>query len=141
MENNFTTQPIEKFSPETKKKIKRFFVKGLVQIFRFAASFISVVCLLSFKLLRLIFQSFESVTEYICFKLDAVTFIRTPEPVSIETPPAFTDEEIGLMAKKINNRSVTLKEISDKFNISMRQAKKIKDRVNSAVDIHSFLGG
>lgn len=80
--------------------------------------------------------------ESICLKWGLVYFISTPEnEAELSFEPRFTDNEIMVMAKKTPLNIDTIEKIKNHFNVSYRQAKKIKDKISdlqNSPDIHSI---
>lgn len=89
------------------------------------------------KLIGFIAESIEILTSKAFVSMGWANVVPTPSQ-SFEGAK-FDDSAIEIMASKVSAES-TINEIADKFQISYRQAKKIKDRINeiaSQPDIRS----
>lgn len=56
--------------------------------------------------------------------------IADPEENLNEYEPKFSEDDLNVMTQKIRTENLTIIQIQERFNISYRQAKKIKDRLN-----------
>jgi len=65
--------------------------------------------------------------------------IAVPEENQNEYEPKFSEDDLNIMTQKVRSENLTIIQIQERFNISYRQAKKVKDRLNilqNAPDIH-----
>ena len=83
--------------------------------------------LYSSRLIGFIAESIEILTSKAFVSFGWASIV--PSPSQSFEGAKFDDSDIDIMASKVSTES-TINQIADKFDISYRQAKKIKDRIN-----------
>lgn len=117
-------------------KISRF----IYQVSSLCIKTVIILTLYIARALKIMFGWIESVLEFICLKANILTVISTPDENIVENEAKYTENDVKIMANKLPENIETISDISSFYNISYRQAKKIKDYMNilqNSPDIHN----
>lgn len=88
------------------------------------------VKIVSFTLINI-----EKILFWLCLKCGVVS---RPNISDISFEQKFNDAQLKAMASKTNVNDMTLKEIQDRFGVSYRQARKIRDNIEEPLPISHY---
>lgn len=126
------------------KIIASFLFRHSIHLFRLLFIMAVIFGVYFCQAVLFIFEWLLRLLEFTAQRFNLFQVVREPEESEEPYQAKFEPPAIDLMAKKIQHIDPTISQIQEKYHISYRQAKKVKDRLNilqNAPDIHSAYTG